>query len=113
MSTLFIEPRAHDSVPTMNEDATTKDPSGSGKRESLSTAARLVIAAFIFINVAVPAGFSDLYPFSRYTMFSHKPEQLTQITATKPDGTPINLESLGFFHTYLANPHFRQGWHPP
>ncbi|TNE88097.1 MAG: hypothetical protein EP330_15685 [Deltaproteobacteria bacterium] len=60
-------------------------------------------------NLLVPAFFADLYPFSAYTMFSHRPTSLSWVEFEDADGKRVKPAAYGVHNHYLANPHVRPG----
>ncbi len=87
-------------------------PDDSVDRKMLSSGERLAVVLFVVANLIGPLLGADLYPFSRYTMFSHHPESLSLLVAEDQDGNAVRLQHFGVRHTYLANPYFRIGLRP-
>ena len=79
----------------------------------LSGPERLVIGCFVLVNVLVPLLVVDLFPFSRFPMFSHTPSSLSWLVATTKTSDRVNLRDYGVYVDYLGNPNIRVGLRPP
>ncbi len=61
-------------------------------------------AIYVLLNLAVPAFFEDLYPFTRGPMFCDQPEQYCNYYVYAPDGRTLPLDEFHLQRVYDGNP---------
>jgi len=81
-------------------------------RRQLRPSERWVISTFVALNLVIPPLVLDLYPFSRFPMFSDRPSAIYWLDARDAAGHPVNLGRLGIPGVYLANPEPKLGVRP-
>jgi hypothetical protein len=74
----------------------------------------LAAAAFVLVNVLVPAFAVELYPFSRAPMFEDAPRRYCDFIVYGPDGQALPAADFGLQRNYHANPpDAGYGYRPP
>lgn len=79
-----------------------RDPRATPVR--LRTAEIVAIVAFLLLNLAVPALWGDIFPFTAAPMFRDAPRVYCVYRAYDPSGKEVSLESLLLQRIYDGNP---------
>ncbi len=86
-------------IETAAREPTTHCPSPPRRQRDI-----VYIAAFVLLNLLVPALIVDLYPFSRAPMFADAPQVYCDYHLFDPDGHKLRPVDFGLRRNYWGNP---------
>jgi hypothetical protein len=73
------------------------------------------VAAFLALDLGVPAFFEEMYPFSRMALFTDAPQRMAAYEIRSPDGRSLPLSDFGLQRSYAGERGFNAqhpGPHP-